>query len=215
MLVHSQDPAASLDWRRVAALSGSFALHAVALALIAMPLARSLPRVLPMTMAATIVELPLPRPALPMPPDPQPLPHTHVIHDRVPAHPTVPVAPTPAPAVTANVTGTSPAPVAPVASKAAPAPGESRTLAYAGPLHLRYPLAAVRQHLQGTVVLRVLVDADGRVERVEIEHGSGHGQLDSAAREAVQGARFRPVLKDGKPMPAWGLVPIAFRLDRA
>ena len=73
---------------------------------------------------------------------------------------------------------------------------------------------ALREHQQGRVLLRVLVDAEGRVQRIEIERGSGHAQLDMAAREAVQAAHFRPVLKDGNPVPAWGLVPIEFRLDR-
>ena len=93
--------------------------------------------------------------------------------------------------------------------------GETRTLAYDGALKLRYPPMSMRQREQGTVLLRVLVDASGGVQRIEIERSSGHAQLDAAAREAVQRARFKPVLRDGQAIPAWGIVPIEFRLDRA
>jgi protein TonB len=51
-------------------------------------------------------------------------------------------------------------------------------------------------------------------QRVEIAKSSGHTRLDMAARESVLRATFRPVMRNGAAVPAWGLVPIAFRLDR-
>ena len=93
-----------------------------------------------------------------------------------------------------------------------PPPG---VLAYAGALALRYPPASVRSREQGTVVLRVLVDARGSAQRIELVRSSGHVRLDEAARDAVGRARFQPVLRNGEAIPAWGLVPVAFRLDRA
>jgi len=92
--------------------------------------------------------------------------------------------------------------------------GESRTLAYDGALKLRYPAASMNRKEQGTVLLRVLVDAAGLVQRIEIARSSGHSQLDNAARDAVQRAHFRPVWRDGEAVQAWGVVPIEFRLDR-
>jgi protein TonB len=73
----------------------------------------------------------------------------------------------------------------------------------------------LRQREQGRVLLNVLVDAGGNVQRIEIARSSGHANLDAAAREAVQRAHFKPVLRDGKAISAWGMVPIEFRLDRA
>jgi protein TonB len=93
--------------------------------------------------------------------------------------------------------------------------GESRILAYAGALKLAYPRAAIRRHAQGTVLLHVLVGTDGVAQKIELSRSSGHRELDDAAREAVRRARFQPVLQDGVAVPAWGLVPIEFRLDRA
>ena len=75
--------------------------------------------------------------------------------------------------------------------------------------------ASVRSREQGTVVLRVLVDARGSAQRIELVRSSGHVRLDEAARDAVGRARFQPVLRNGEAIPAWGLVPVAFRLDRA
>ena len=92
--------------------------------------------------------------------------------------------------------------------------GATQTLAYATPLQPRYPPASVRAREQGTVMLRVLVDANGVPQRVEIARSSGHARLDAAARESVLRARFRPVMRNGEAVSAWGIVPIAFRLDR-
>ena len=62
------------------------------------------------------------------------------------------------------------------------------------------------------MLLHVLVDAQGGVQRVDVARSSGHVALDEAAREAVRASRFRPVVKDGRAVAAWGFVPIAFRL---
>jgi protein TonB len=72
----------------------------------------------------------------------------------------------------------------------------------------------VRAREQGIVTLRVLVDASGLPQRVEIARSSGHARLDAAAKESIEHARFRPVVQNGIAIPAWGIVPIAFRLDR-
>lgn len=216
---------ATLDWRRVGAFSTTLTAHAVALGLILMPLAAPVERSLQRVLEVTFVEAPPPAPEIPSPPEPEPL--------RKPPRPTVvpplraqPPPPEPATVAVAQApspvqapAAATPAPViaadpAPSIDPVAPA-GETRRLAYDGALLARYPSASLRAREQGTVLLRVLVDAEGRVERVEVARSSGHPQLDAAAREAVSKARFKPVLQAGTPTPAWGLVPIEFRLDRA
>jgi len=91
--------------------------------------------------------------------------------------------------------------------------GATQELAYASPLRPSYPFSSVRAREQGTVLLRVLVDENGAPQKVEIARSSGHARLDASAREAVSHARFRPVLRDGRAVSVWGIVPIAFRLD--
>lgn len=65
---------------------------------------------------------------------------------------------------------------------------------------------------EGTVVLRVLVKADGSAGQVEIRKSSGYPMLDDAAREAVQEWRFNPATREGKPVSEWYLVPVTFTL---
>jgi len=50
----------------------------------------------------------------------------------------------------------------------------------------RYPRRAIRAHLQGRVVLEVVVDRAGLVVRCEVVVSSGHAILDRAAQRAVQ-----------------------------
>jgi protein TonB len=76
-----------------------------------------------------------------------------------------------------------------------------------------YPIAAIRAGEQGTVVLRVQVDADGRPASVAIERSSGSRVLDNAARQQVlRHWRFVPAQVDGQAVPATGLVPVSFSL---
>ena len=77
-----------------------------------------------------------------------------------------------------------------------------------------FPRAALRMRIEGTVMLQVLVDVDGRPLRVSVQQGSGDRRLDAAARAQVLGHwRFRPAMRDGRAVQAIGLVPIVFRLD--
>jgi protein TonB len=81
--------------------------------------------------------------------------------------------------------------------------------------HLRappYPIQALRQGIQGTVIVRVLVGADGRVLNAQIHQGV-HPLLDRAALTAVRRWEFRPASRDGVPYSEWATVPVRFQLD--
>jgi protein TonB len=78
-----------------------------------------------------------------------------------------------------------------------------------------YPAAARRRGLEGLVVVRVRVLADGTAGAAEVSESSGHGILDRAARDAVAGWRFRPALRDGQPVEQDLEVPVRFRLEGA
>jgi protein TonB len=94
-----------------------------------------------------------------------------------------------------------------------PTPIEA-SLAYRDASPPPYPRDALRNDIEGTVQLRVLVDETGRVLDVRIERSSGDRQLDTAAREHVlRHWLFQPAQRNGVPMRAWGIVPIVFRLD--
>jgi len=79
-----------------------------------------------------------------------------------------------------------------------------------------YPAAARRHEQQGTVTVKVLVGADGSVERAEIADSSGFDSLDDAALDTVRSRwRFVPARRDGIAVESWVLVPIRFALLEA
>lgn len=78
-----------------------------------------------------------------------------------------------------------------------------------------YPRDALLDRLEGTVVLDVHVDVQGRPVDVVIVMSSGHRTLDRAAqRQVLHKWRFRPALHQGRAVPALGRVPVSFVLDR-
>jgi TonB family protein len=75
-----------------------------------------------------------------------------------------------------------------------------------------YPESARRKGREGTVLLRVLVNEEGRAKAIEINKSSGDDALDRAAREAVQGWRFIPARHGEKVVESWIRIPVDFRL---
>jgi protein TonB len=76
-----------------------------------------------------------------------------------------------------------------------------------------YPALARRQGITGEVVLRVLIDADGKAARVEV-HESAHESLARSAREAILRSTFHPLRRNGLPVSCWSLLPVVFTLER-
>ena len=76
----------------------------------------------------------------------------------------------------------------------------------------QYPDSARREGKEGRVLLRVLVDEEGRSKSVEVNQSSGSVALDRAATEAIKYWRFLPARKGDKPVESWVKVPIDFRL---
>lgn len=77
-----------------------------------------------------------------------------------------------------------------------------------------YPRMEMRSGIQGTVVLKVLVDVDGTPLEVVVQTSSGNRNLDrSALQHVLKRWHFQPAMKDGQPVQAYGLVPIVFSLQ--
>ncbi|HSH85283.1 MAG TPA: energy transducer TonB, partial [Guyparkeria sp.] len=75
-----------------------------------------------------------------------------------------------------------------------------------------YPRAAQRLRQEGEVLLRVMVDADGRPIDWSVARSSGHARLDRAAMDAVAKWRFEPATRGGRPVKGEVIVPLDFRL---
>lgn len=96
-----------------------------------------------------------------------------------------------------------------------PGPQPSTRLEYASAPAPSYPPEALARELEGTVMLRVLVDVDGSPLSVEIDRSSGHRKLDDAARRQVlRKWKFKPAIKDGQAIQVYGIVPVSFTLTR-
>ncbi|WP_176594995.1 MULTISPECIES: energy transducer TonB [Sphingobium] len=134
----------------------------------------------------------------------------------------VPVPPMPTVATTPE--SLPPAPTAPPAAISAPpappaaSPGAS--IVQGGDLGTqmvagkppRYPIESRRKREQGTVVLALTLGLDGGVDSLDIARSSGFPRLDNAARDAVRGWRWKPVMRDGQAFRVKGVVEIPFIL---
>ena len=76
-----------------------------------------------------------------------------------------------------------------------------------------YPAMALRAGLESDVTLRIEVDPQGSVTKVEITTSGGAG-FDEEALKAVQQSRFEPAQRDGQNVPAEFTFVYRFRLQR-
>ncbi|HET7299793.1 MAG TPA: TonB family protein [Oleiagrimonas sp.] len=78
----------------------------------------------------------------------------------------------------------------------------------------RYPPEAIKKHEQGTTVVLIHVDANGKPLEARVDYSSGSRALDQAAAKAAMQWHFKPATIHGKPVKAWARVPVAFRLNK-
>ena len=76
-----------------------------------------------------------------------------------------------------------------------------------------YPSASRRLEETGTVVLRFLIDLEGRAVESKVETSSCFARLDEAARIALGRCQFKPGTVDGKPERTWGNIKYTWILD--
>ncbi len=70
---------------------------------------------------------------------------------------------------------------------------------------------ARRAKYQGVVLIALIVDAQGNPQGVHVARALGMG-LDEKAMEAVRQFKFRPAMKEGKPVACYATVEVNFRL---
>ena len=89
--------------------------------------------------------------------------------------------------------------------------GHSGAPSYARFIPPDYPERARRRNLEGKVLLRVLISAEGRAKAVEVLESS-HPEFTLAARASARRSRYVPMKRLGQPEEAWVLIPFHFKL---
>lgn len=207
-------PPPRIDAKRIAATSGAIAVHIAILMMLLMPPAvktSDTPEIITDVILDTPKRIP-PIPLPPKPPKPEPI-HQQLQPVRVPVpEPIVdPVDSTPSPVdVVAPPIPDSP----PTTFDGGAASPEFQQLAIANGPPPTYPKMAVARGIEGTVMLRIHVDASGKPMEVSVEHSSGSHILDEAALRFVKAHwSFVPAQSGGQAIDAWGLVPIQYVLQ--
>ncbi len=76
-----------------------------------------------------------------------------------------------------------------------------------------YPARAARNGEVGTVLLSLLIRADGKVGEAKVQKSSGSRELDRAAVAALSLCKFKPATTNGVAEPAWGQIAYVWSLD--
>ena len=111
---------------------------------------------------------------------------------------------------------------APTAPPPAPKPKAAATEPKSDPkrpiTQPEYPATSVRLGEEGAVILKFMVQPNGRVDgnTISVVESSGSERLDKAAMaEARKAWKFIPATEDGKPIAAWHQFRVVFELKKA
>ncbi|MES9995890.1 TonB family protein [Desulfovibrio aminophilus] len=77
----------------------------------------------------------------------------------------------------------------------------------------KYPLTARKRQVTGKVLVKFLVDPEGRVRHLDVVESRPEGVFDQAAVEAVSAWEFTPGVLRGRSVSVWMLLPISFTLQ--
>jgi protein TonB len=78
-----------------------------------------------------------------------------------------------------------------------------------------YPDVSRRNGEEGRALVKVCVEASGKIANADLGTSSGFPRLDEAAVRVVKAMRFKPPTQGGKPVDACTSVPIRFELHEA
>ena len=78
---------------------------------------------------------------------------------------------------------------------------------------IEYPARARAKGITGYVVMNLLVNTGGNVERVKLLEASPAGVFEDVAMNAVRSWKFQPAIYQGKPVKVWAQQKIRFDLN--
>jgi len=75
-----------------------------------------------------------------------------------------------------------------------------------------YPKFAKKRGYEGTTVIEVLIEIDGKVKDIKINKSAGYEILDNAAINAVKKWLFVPATIGDKKIEMWVKIPVKFEI---
>lgn len=78
---------------------------------------------------------------------------------------------------------------------------------------LEYPARARRNNQEGFVVINMLIDANGMVEKVKVLESEPMGVFDTATVDWAKNLKFTPAYYNGMPVKTWARRRIPFKLS--
>ena len=91
--------------------------------------------------------------------------------------------------------------------------GGNRALMEYLQMHVKYPPEAVKDSIQGRVIVQLLIERNGEVREVKVVR-SVHELLDNEAVRVCKALpKFFPGSRGGKPAAMWLTLPITFKLE--
>ncbi len=85
-----------------------------------------------------------------------------------------------------------------------------RLVRYIPPL---YPTMAKRRRIQGKVLLRALITTEGKATHISVVSSDPKDIFEDCAQKALGRWTFHPGMLDGKEVPTWIEIPVAFTLN--
>jgi periplasmic protein TonB len=79
--------------------------------------------------------------------------------------------------------------------------------------NLQYPSISMENNVQGKVIIRFCVTAEGGINQISVLKGVDPDLDKEAVRVVNKLPAFKPGKKDGVAVPVWYMVPITFRLS--
>jgi len=212
-VIHLNEP---LSPPRIGGIAAAIAIHVAAMMLLMAPLSYTPPASEP-EQITLIQDIDPPKDfPIPKPPTDKPKPITKPTF--APIVTKQDVAKTDPPPVLINIGGEMDYPVGPTETGEESIPfvpsNEPISLSTEYAPAPKYPALSLRNGEQGTVLLLVMVGADGRPIEVTLKKSSGFRELDrNAIKHVLATWRFHPAMHDGIAIPALALVPVNYTLD--
>ena len=80
-------------------------------------------------------------------------------------------------------------------------------------MNIIYPVEALRKRIEGRVIVSVLFSDKGEVKRTRVLKALPGG-CTKAAIAAIKRTRWKPTMREGKPIAAWIAIPVSFKLPQ-